>query len=68
MGLIRFWLMLMILIYWRKCTYRKKKKCTEAFVAAGKEVDLEINAEETEYMRMSHEQKGGQCHNIKIGN
>jgi hypothetical protein len=66
MGHISFRLMLMTLIYWRKYTYCKKK--TEAFLAAGKEIDLEVNAEKTEYMLMSHEQKGGQYHNIKISN
>jgi hypothetical protein len=35
---------------------------------AGKEVDLEVNPEKTKYMLMSHSQKVGQKHSIKIWN
>ena len=66
MGHLSFWLMLVMLIYWWKCTYCKEKhrtifncwlgdwsrsKCQEDWVYA-----------------MFHEQNGGQYHNINIGN
>jgi hypothetical protein len=35
---------------------------------AGKEVELEANAEKTMYMLLSRHQKAGQNHDIKIGN
>jgi hypothetical protein len=44
------------------------KKNTEAFLDASKEVDLEVNPEKTKYMLMSHSQKIGQKHSMKIGN
>jgi sorting nexin-29 len=44
------------------------KKNTEALLDASKEVGLEVNPEKTKYMLMSHSQKVGQKHSIKIGN
>jgi hypothetical protein len=44
------------------------KKNTEALVVASKETGLEVNAEKTKYMVMSHNQNAGQYHNIKIDN
>jgi hypothetical protein len=44
------------------------KKNTEALVVASKEIGLEVNAEKTKYMIMSHNQNAGQNHNIKIEN
>jgi hypothetical protein len=44
------------------------KKNTEALLDIRKEVGVEVNAENTEYMFMSHEQNVRQYHNIKIGN
>jgi hypothetical protein len=41
---------------------------TEALSDASKEVGLEVNPEETKYMLMSHSQKIGQKHSIKIAN
>lgn len=41
---------------------------TEALVVASKEIDLEVNAEKTEYMNMSHDYNSGQNHNIKTDN
>jgi hypothetical protein len=35
---------------------------------AGKEVGLQVNAEKTKYMLLSHHQNAGQNYNIKIGN
>jgi hypothetical protein len=37
-------------------------KNTEALLDAGKEVGLEVNAEKTKYMFMSHHQTTGQYH------
>jgi hypothetical protein len=37
-------------------------------IGASKEVSLEINVEKTKYMLLSHHQKTGQKHDIKIGN
>jgi hypothetical protein len=44
------------------------KKNTEDLVAASKEIGLEVNAEKTKYMVMSHNQNAGQNHNMKIDN
>jgi hypothetical protein len=44
------------------------KKNTEALLHASKEVGLEVNAEKTKYMLMSHYQKAGQKHSLKIMN
>jgi hypothetical protein len=44
------------------------KKNTEALLDASKEVGLEVNPEKTKYMLMSHSQKVGQKHSIKIAN
>jgi hypothetical protein len=44
------------------------KKNTEAFVVAGRDIGLEVNARKTKYMVMSRDQNAGQTHNIKIGN
>jgi hypothetical protein len=47
--------------------YTTKKK-TEALLVACKKTVLEVNAEKTEYMVMSPDQRAGQNHNIKVGN
>jgi hypothetical protein len=47
--------------------YYKKKK-TDAFVSASKEIGVEVNAEKTKYMVMSRVQNAGQNENIQIGN
>jgi sorting nexin-29 len=44
------------------------KKNTEALLDDSEEVGLEVNPEKTKYMLMSHSQKIGQKHSIKIGN
>jgi hypothetical protein len=44
------------------------KKNTEALLYASMETGLEENPEKTTYMLMSHSQKIGQKHNIKIAN
>jgi hypothetical protein len=44
------------------------KKNTEALLDASKEVGLGVNIEKTKYMLMSHSQKIGQKHSIKIAN
>jgi hypothetical protein len=41
---------------------------TEALLVTSKEIGLEVNAEKTKYMFMSHEQNAGQNHNIKLDN
>jgi len=46
------WYMLTMWIYWLK-TYRVKKN-TEALLEAIKKVGLEVNADKTKYMVMSH--------------
>jgi hypothetical protein len=42
------------------------KKSTETLIVASKEVSLEVNAEKTKYMLMSHHQNAGHNHNIKV--
>jgi hypothetical protein len=43
------------------------KKNTEALLDASKEVGLEVNAEKTKYMFISHHQTAGQNHYCKTG-
>jgi hypothetical protein len=43
-------------------------KNREALIDASKEVGLEVNAEKTKYMLVSHDQNAGQNRDIKIGN
>jgi len=40
----------------------------EAFIAASKEIGLEVNVDKTKYMVMSQDQNAGQSHSIKTGN
>jgi hypothetical protein len=42
------------------------KKNTEALLDASRKVSVEVNPEETKYMLMSHYQKAGQKHSVKI--
>jgi hypothetical protein len=42
-------------------------KRMEYLLVTSKEIGLEVNAEQTKYMFMSHEQKGGQYHKINSG-
>jgi hypothetical protein len=58
MAHISFWFMLMMLIY-RVNTY---------ILVTSKEIGLEGNAEEGNYIFISHKQNAGQYHNIKTGN
>jgi hypothetical protein len=44
------------------------KKNTESLLDASKEVDLEVNSDKIKYVLMSHSQKIGQKHSIKIVN
>jgi hypothetical protein len=44
------------------------KKNIEALLDASKEVGLKVNPEKTKYVLMSHSQKTGQKHGIKIAN
>jgi hypothetical protein len=42
------------------------KKNTESLIDASKEVDLEVNTENTKHMLLFHHQNAGQNHDIKI--
>jgi len=44
------------------------KKHTQALVVANKEIGLEVNADKTQYMVMSRDQKAGRSHNIQTDN
>jgi len=44
------------------------KKNTKALVVAGKETELEVNADKTEYMVMYRDQNVGRSHSIKTNN
>jgi hypothetical protein len=44
------------------------KKNTESLIDANEEVCLEVNAEKTKYMLLSHHQNAGQNHNVKVAN
>ena len=44
------------------------KKNTEVFLFGSKEIGLEVNADKTKYMVMSHDESAGWSHNIKIDN
>jgi hypothetical protein len=48
--------------------YRYMKKITEALSDASKEVGLEVNPDKIKCMLMSHSQKIGQKHSIKVAN
>jgi hypothetical protein len=41
---------------------------SEVLIVAGKEIGLEVNAENTKYMVMSQNKNTGRNHNINIGN
>jgi hypothetical protein len=43
-------------------------KNTITVIDAGKEADLEVNAEKTKYMLLSHHENEGRNHDIKIAN
>jgi hypothetical protein len=43
------------------------KKSTETLIDINQEASLEVNAEKTKYMLLSHHQNAGQNDNIKIG-
>jgi hypothetical protein len=44
------------------------KKNTEFVIDSNREVGLEVNAEKTKYMLLSHQQNAGQSHDIMIAN
>jgi hypothetical protein len=44
------------------------KKNTEALLGASKEMGLEVNKERTKYVLISHSEKTGQKHSIKVAN
>jgi hypothetical protein len=44
------------------------KENTETLLETSRDVGLEINAEKTKYMFMSHHQNSGQNQNIRIAN
>ena len=44
------------------------KENAEAWVVAGKETGLEVNADKTKYMVMLRDQNAGRSHSIKIDN
>jgi hypothetical protein len=44
------------------------KKNTKDLVVAGKEIELEVNADKTEYMVMYRDQNVGRSHSIKTDN
>jgi hypothetical protein len=46
-------------------TLKKKRK---ALIDVSKEDGAEVNTEKSEYIFMSHHQKAGQSHNIKLAN
>jgi hypothetical protein len=45
-----------------------KNKNTGTLIDVSKEVGLEVNAEKTKYLLLSHHQNAGQNHDIKTGN
>jgi hypothetical protein len=45
-----------------------RKKNTHTLISDSKEVGLEVNTEESEYMLLSRHQNAGQIHDIKIAN
>jgi hypothetical protein len=44
------------------------RRNTEAFIVAGKEIGLKVNADETKYIVMSRNQNVGQSHRTKSDN
>jgi ABC-type siderophore export system fused ATPase/permease subunit len=51
-------------IYWE--TTDTIKKNTESLIDASKEIGVELNAEKTKYILLSHYQNAAQNYNIKI--
>jgi hypothetical protein len=64
MGHISYWSMLIIFLGDSK----NNKDNTETLLEASKDVGLEINAEKTKYMIMSHHPSLGQNQSLRIAN
>ena len=47
---------------------RTVKENAEVLVVASKEIGLQVNADETEYMVMSRDQNAGRIHSMKTDN
>ena len=58
---ISFWLMSIMLIYWEEA-YILLKENAKALVAATREIELEVSADNTKYMVMSRDQNAGRIH------
>jgi hypothetical protein len=48
--------------------WQRYKEKTETLIHASREIGLEVNAEKTKYMLVSHLQTAGQNHDIKTAN
>ena len=66
MAHIKFWFMIMMLIYWADAYILLKS--AEALVVASKENGLEVNADTTKYMVITQDQDAGRSHSINIDN
>jgi hypothetical protein len=58
--------MMMVLIYSAEAYILHRK--TQKLVVANKDIGLEVNTEETNYMVMCQDQHAGQNHSINVGN
>jgi hypothetical protein len=47
---------------------RTIRKNTEALAVANKQIGIEVNADNTEYMVVSRDEHAGQNNNIRLGN
>lgn len=60
--------MLIMLLYLAGRDIAAMKKNTETPLIGSKEIDLEVNAEKTKHVPMSHELTAGKNYSIKLGN
>jgi hypothetical protein len=58
----------LIFPHFSRYVYQHYKEKTEALLNTGKEIGLEVNADKTKCMFISHHQTTGHNHNIKVGN
>ena len=65
---ISFWLMPMMLIYWKEESIYTLKENAEALVATTRETGLEVSADKTKYRFMSRDQNAGRIHSVRIDN
>jgi hypothetical protein len=57
-----------MLVYWEEAPILLYRKTQKLQVVVGRDVGLEVNADETKYLVVSRDQNAGRSHSIKIDN